>query len=246
MDACRSLPRCGDSHRPHPGLVLLSCAIVGWAAVLWPAPVWAVSAQIDAAVATSSLAITTTYFARTQATASGCTSASCATRSVIVDSPPLPPDSASADRPDVCAGDAGSISLAVQGGGGDVVQWFTGGCGGTPVPGGASPTVSPTETTVFHARTKDMSSGCSGQECTSATVRVCVPVRPDSDHDCDVDALDAQHFTSCAAGPSIPVDGPSCGNADFDADGDVDLDDFGVLQRCFSGEDQLPPAGCDQ
>jgi hypothetical protein len=31
---------------------------------------------------------------------------------------------------------------------------------------------------------------------------------------------------------------------DFDVDGDVDLDDFGLLEGCLSGPRVLPPLGC--
>lgn len=31
---------------------------------------------------------------------------------------------------------------------------------------------------------------------------------------------------------------------DLDRDGDVDLDDFGIVQRCFGGANLPPPAGC--
>jgi hypothetical protein len=33
-------------------------------------------------------------------------------------------------------------------------------------------------------------------------------------------------------------------SADFDCDGDVDQDDFGVLQRCYAGSGSSSPAGC--
>lgn len=58
-------------------------------------------------------------------------------------------------------------------------------------------------------------------------------------------------FQSCATGPMIPYDPnqlphplPGCTlvpdsnhhiAADFDKDGDVDMNDFGVFQRCYSG-----------
>jgi hypothetical protein len=37
----------------------------------------------------------------------------------------------------------------------------------------------------------------------------------------------------CNAGPSETIDGPGCEVFDFDADGDVDLRDFGELQINF-------------
>jgi hypothetical protein len=32
--------------------------------------------------------------------------------------------------------------------------------------------------------------------------------------------------------------------ADLDTDGDVDHDDHGHFQRCYSGANRAPPAGC--
>ncbi len=72
---------------------------------------------------------------------------------------------------------------------------------------------------------------------------------PDYDLDGDVDTHDNQIFLSCMTGPEIiydPFNLPSgCAAtpntegvivADFDADHDVDMDDYGVQQRCTTGE----------
>jgi hypothetical protein len=59
---------------------------------------------------------------------------------------------------------------------------------------------------------------------------------PDFDTDFDVDGNDIIAFAACMQGPTIPVTTPyTCVSADFDHDGDVDLADFGYMQRCFSG-----------
>jgi hypothetical protein len=49
--------------------------------------------------------------------------------------------------------------------------------------------------------------------------------------------------SSCALGDTCPI---VCGVpfADDDADGDVDMDDFGAFQRCFSGEGAVVSGGC--
>jgi len=57
-------------------------------------------------------------------------------------------------------------------------------------------------------------------------------VAPDLDHDCDVDAGDMTAFVACASGSSVPVT-PSCQSSDFDGDNDADMNDFGILQRCY-------------
>ena len=49
----------------------------------------------------------------------------------------------------------------------------------------------------------------------------------DFDSDCDVDLSDYATFQACVSGPAIPYAG-DCGKADFDHDGDVDQDDFGI------------------
>lgn len=50
-----------------------------------------------------------------------------------------------------------------------------------------------------------------------------------------VNRADINIFDSCATGPHILVR-PECKGPDLDKDGDVDQDDFGILQRCLSGE----------
>lgn len=58
-------------------------------------------------------------------------------------------------------------------------------------------------------------------------------VAPDLDHDCDVDAADVTAFIACASRAGVPVT-PECQTSDFDDDGDTDVDDFAILQRCYS------------
>lgn len=72
-----------------------------------------------------------------------------------------------------------------------------------------------------------------------------------------VNRTDFDVYTSCAAGSTIlydpaalPQSEPGCTltpdvtdhiAADFDRDGDVDQDDFGVFQRCWSGASPADP-----
>jgi hypothetical protein len=60
-------------------------------------------------------------------------------------------------------------------------------------------------------------------------------VRPDLDHDGDVDQADFGLFQSCMSAPGQSVTGTACAVADLDADSDVDQDDFGVFQYCLTG-----------
>ena len=54
--------------------------------------------------------------------------------------------------------------------GGDMVEWFTDSCDGVAVPGGISPTVNPTTTTIYYARSKNTMTGCVSTTCCSVTV----------------------------------------------------------------------------
>ncbi|MCH8964136.1 MAG: VCBS repeat-containing protein [Planctomycetes bacterium] len=56
----------------------------------------------------------------------------------------------------------------------------------------------------------------------------------DLDDDCDVDLLDFAGFADCMSGPGGGVS-VGCEPLDFESDGDVDMDDFHVFQRAFSG-----------
>ncbi len=68
---------------------------------------------------------------------------------------------------------------------------------------------------------------------------------PDFDRSGEVDSTDLAHFLACMTGRDIGPPSQGCGDTDIDLDGDADLDDFAVLQRCFSGA--LTPAdpACD-
>ena len=50
------------------------------------------------------------------------------------------------------------------------------------------------------------------------------------------DRLMVLAYTRC----NEPAKEPDCDGADLDADGDVDLTDFGVFQGCFNGPNRPP------
>lgn len=154
---------------------------------------------------------------------------------------PDPPTVAAASPVRLCTGGSSQLS-ANPSGGGNTVEWFVGSCGGTAVPGGVSPTVSPGGTTTYYARTKDTAGGAVST-CVTVTVTVGVCVPPDLDGDVDVDAEDFKLFADCMSGPAIPS-APGCDNGDFDDDGDVDQSDFGVFQCCYGGENRVPDPAC--
>ena len=84
---------------------------------------------------------------------------------------PSAPTSPQASPSALCAGECSTLS-ATPGSGGDTVEWFTTGCGGTPVTGGASPSVCPTATTTYYARTRNSTTGCVSATCASVQVSV--------------------------------------------------------------------------
>jgi len=73
--------------------------------------------------------------------------------------------------------------------------------------------------------------------------RIDLTTWPDFDGDCDVDqAGDYVLFQGCFSGSGNPFP-PGCGNADFDADEDVDLADFLIFQLYLSGQGNCVCAG---
>jgi hypothetical protein len=67
---------------------------------------------------------------------------------------------------------------------------------------------------------------------------------PDFDLDLHVDSPDWSIQIVCFTGPGGIGIGPECEHTDLDGDGDVDLADFAVLQRCFSGSSDLADTAC--
>jgi hypothetical protein len=154
-----------------------------------------------------------------------------------------PPTGASATPAILCSPRATSQLSATPGAGGDTVQWFTDNCGQTPVPGGASPTVSPTATTAYYARTVNSTTGCVSSTCATVTVTVNPRVGADFNYDCVVDHDDYLAFEACGSGPAIPLTA-GCEAKDLDNDNDVDASDFGLFQRCYSGANKPADPSC--
>ncbi len=63
----------------------------------------------------------------------------------------------------------------------------------------------------------------------------------DFNSDGKVNDLDFEHMYPCMTGPG-DAPGAGCGNADLDGDSDVDQSDFGLFQRCISGDLLASPA----
>lgn len=66
----------------------------------------------------------------------------------------------------------------------------------------------------------------------------------DIDEDGWVDVDDVALFIPCITGPNAGPPSPGCHRADIDSDSDVDLSDFGLLQRCMQPQGVLPDPNC--
>ena len=187
-------------------------------------------------------AATTTYHVRSRNSISGCVSV-CVPVTICVTSGPSEPTGAQASPAVVGLAQASQLA-ATPGAGGDAVEWFTGSCGGSLVPGGTLPIVTPVLTTTYYARSRNETLGCVSDECVPVTVEVIPHVPADFDFDLDVDSDDWATFVGCASGPGIVHSGSeTCRAADFDGDHDIDQDDFARFQRCWSGSRLVRP-GC--
>ena len=66
-----------------------------------------------------------------------------------------------------------------------------------------------------------------------------------TDLNCDrhVDHADVEILAGCQSRSNVPLE-PACARSDLDHDGDGDMDDFAILQRCHAGPNDPPPANC--
>ncbi|HOW73403.1 MAG TPA: FG-GAP-like repeat-containing protein [Phycisphaerae bacterium] len=143
----------------------------------------------------------------------------------------------------VQAGDPASMHVRICGAGMAAYQWKKGGedlVDNERISGAKTATLK-----ISHVEAADcgsayqvvISNGCSSVTSSDAVLSlVCAVVLPaDLDGNCGVDQADLALFVSCFSGPAISHNGtPTCRQADFDTDDDVDQNDFGVLQRSFT------------
>jgi hypothetical protein len=113
-------------------------------------------------------ATTTTYFARWT---NKCGSSSCASVLVTVVQPTVTPTGIGSSADAYCSGSVSSITLTVQGGSGATAEWFTGGCGTTPIGTGNSIIIpAPTVSTTYYVRWTRPP--CAASACFSRTIIV--------------------------------------------------------------------------
>lgn len=117
-------------------------------------------------------AASTTYYARARDATSGCESTACETVNVTVHALPSTPTNAQATPSAVCNGGTVTLSASASGA---VIDWYTGGCGGTLVGTGNSIDVTPNATTTYYAKARDGGTGCESIGCDDVTVTVHTP-----------------------------------------------------------------------
>ncbi|MBL8760712.1 MAG: hypothetical protein JNL50_05350 [Phycisphaerae bacterium] len=98
---------------------------------------------------------------------------------VSVASPPATPTNVTANPSTICAGGTSQLSATV--GSGEVVDWYTGGCGTTFVATGSPIVVGPSATTTYYARARRTSDGAVSTNCGSVALTVNpLPTAPSS------------------------------------------------------------------
>jgi hypothetical protein len=121
---------------------------------------------------------TTTYYPRARNTTTGCGSSGCGTPvTVTATASPAAPTSPAANPSSISVGASSTLTASVTAG--CVVDWYSGSCGGTLVGTGTSLVVTPSVTTTYYPRARNLTGGCSSASCgSSVTVTVGIPPSP--------------------------------------------------------------------
>ena len=84
------------------------------------------------------------------------------------------PTNVQANPPTIYTGGSSTLSATV--GSGETVEWYIDSCGGALVGLGTLLVVSPTDTTLYYARARNMTTGCVSVSCAEVTVAVSTPI----------------------------------------------------------------------
>ncbi len=117
--------------------------------------------------------VTTTYYGRYENSAPCNYNSACATITITVNQTSADPGTASASTDTICNG--GTTILTLNGGGGgtgEVIQWYSGSCGGTPAGTGNNLTVSPAISTTYYGRYEDGTPCNYNSVCATITITV--------------------------------------------------------------------------
>ncbi|HOW69961.1 MAG TPA: hypothetical protein PKY77_05100 [Phycisphaerae bacterium] len=101
-----------------------------------------------------------------------------------------------------------------------------------------------TDQTYFYRARSDSLTYPAAPQANAYTFRARLLVRPDFDHDGDVDLDDFAHLQRCLEGPAVIPQDPDCNDARLDGDDDVDAADRLLLQDCLSGTNIPPEPNC--
>jgi GH25 family lysozyme M1 (1,4-beta-N-acetylmuramidase) len=86
--------------------------------------------------------------------------------------------------------------------------------------------------------------GASNSPQTIPVTLTITPVPGDFNADGHIDGTDTNFFVGCITGQDTGITNPDCTETDLDNDDDVDQEDFGILQRCYSGALNHPDPYC--
>lgn len=165
---------------------------------------------------------TTTYAVSSATDSRGCAVSASGSATVTVVQIPGAPTAPTATKRFVCPGGSTMLSATVPGG--QTVDWFTGSCGGSAVPGGATPTVTPAVATTYYARARTTTGSCVSTTCATKVITIC---RADFNCSGTLEIQDIFDFLNAwfAGNPA----------ADFNGGGLAVQDIFDFLNAWFAG-----------
>jgi gliding motility-associated-like protein len=145
-------------------------ASISGATYMWTGPNGFTSTAQNPVIPNAAMANAGTYTVEVSDIPGGCPDTLNST-TVVINPSAAEPVSITADLDTLCAGYSGNITLTANGGYGDTVEWFTGGCNGTLIGTGVTMVIpAPALTTTYDARWTSVSCGNSG--CKSVTIFV--------------------------------------------------------------------------
>ncbi|MFO7790145.1 MAG: hypothetical protein R6V32_06200, partial [Bacteroidales bacterium] len=132
---------------------------------------------------------------------------------------PVAPTTLTPDDDSVCEGTSGNMNITASGGSGDVLRWFTGGCGGTEIGTGNPLNVPiPASTTTYYARWENTcgESGCAQTDIVVVPDAVVpVDITSDTNNVCSGETIPVTLTANGGSGDEVHWFSGSCGGADL-------------------------------